>query len=178
MQARLATLPHVSFREAAWLLPFAYTFHLAEEWNIAPWFEAHFIDAPRGGSMVVRVALAALAVAGFFWTFLATMPRSTTLTVFLVLPFAAILGANGLQHLFWSFYFGGYAPGVVTSVAFLIPISVGLHTMAVRKQLVPRWYVVVLDFLVVLFLVATMRAGPNLDPVVRALLEWGARGSL
>ena len=53
---------------------------------------------------------------------------------------AALPFQNALQHVYWQFAFGTYAPGVVTSVVLLLPVTLYVIGRALRESLVPGWY--------------------------------------
>ncbi len=79
---------------------------------------------------------------------------------------------NALQHVYWLFLFEAYAPGVVTSVFLLIPVTLYLIAMALRDRLLSWWYVVALLALMTPGLIATVESGNTLTPQIRAIHDF------
>ena len=116
----------MSFLTATWLLPVAIALHEAEEWNILDWEQRNFVNLSDKTHTSVRTFLVFFTLLGFLCTALVTLPNNPKIAAFLFLPFAAGACLNALQHLFYTFYFRQYAPGVITSVVLYIPIVVYL----------------------------------------------------
>ena len=165
-------LSRMEFQKVVWLLAIAFALHEAEEWNIMAWYNQYYADPPQMSNAVTWFALALISAVGLVWTFLATRPKNQKITAFVILFFPAA-GAlqNAIQHIYWTFLFGAYAPGVITSVLLLIPLTVYLAARAIRERLVPRWYVAVLLVLIVPALITTVRAGNTVTPQIRTVHE-------
>jgi len=163
----------MSFLTAIWLLPVALALHEAEEWNILGWQQRNFINLPAKTNTSIRTVLVFVTLLGFLWTALAPLPNNPHIAAFMVLPFTAIGFLNALQHLFYTMYFRQYAPGVITSVVLLLPISGYLTAKAIQENLVPVGYVVALGILAMLGLIQTMEAGNTLIPAFRAISHFG-----
>jgi len=169
----VAFLNQMPFLTAIWLFPVALALHEAEEWNILGWQQRNFVNLPAKTHASVRTVLVFVILLGFLCTALAAWPNNLTIAAFVLFPFAAIGFLNALQHLFYTMYFRQYAPGVITSVVLLLPISGYLTARAIQENLVPLVYVVVLMLLVILGLIQTMNAGNTLIPAFRAISHFG-----
>ena len=102
-------------------------------------------------------------------------PKNPKFAAFLTLPFFVFLSfGNVLQHIYWSFYFRTYAPGVITAVLLVGPVVIGLTVKAIRGKLIPWWYAAILYLLVVPTMVSTVRSGIHLPP----MLESGQRNAM
>jgi len=163
----------MSFLAAIWLLPVALAFHEAEEWNILGWQQRNFVNLPAKTNASIRTTLVFVTLLGFLWTALAAVPNNPKIAAFMILPFAAIGFLNALQHLFYMMYFRQYAPGVITSVVLLLPITGYVTARAIEENLVPVVYVVAITILVILGLVQTMKAGNTFIPAFRAISHFG-----
>lgn len=141
-------------------MPVAWALHEAEEWFILSWYERYWTGLEGLSSTTVRTWLIFASASGFLATFLFTRIRSTRIAAGLVLLFfAPMLFPNAIQHIFWVFYFGAYAPGVVTSVLLLIPIFLYLTVRSVREARLPVWFAVVLYLPTIPTMLATLRLG-------------------
>ena len=123
------------------LLAGVFALHEAEEWNLVEWLGLHFTPEPGfsdQGARTLLVLFTALAVS-FTIVSLRFLSQRAALMVLLPLYLTVVLG-NSLTHLFWVAYFGGYAPGAVTSLV-LVPLAVRLARLCLRERLAPRAYV-------------------------------------
>jgi Protein of unknown function with HXXEE motif len=158
----------MDFRKAIWLAPLVWTIHEAEEWNINKFESQHFADAGHFSLIdrpVLWIGLGLVASYGVIWTALTAWPKNPKFAAFLTLPFFVYLSfGNVLQHIYYTFYFRTYAPGVVTAVLLVAPIVIGLTVKAIRGRLVPWWYAAVLYFLTIPTMASTIRAANQTPP--------------
>jgi hypothetical protein len=105
----------------------------------------------------------------------ATLPDNPVLAAYVFLPAIAVAMQNALQHVYWLFYFKQYAPGIITSVFFLIPLGVYIAIQAVGQSLVPLWYVGILLLLLLPGLVQTVRAKNRMTKQIRAIHHLGIK---
>ena len=134
--------PAPRLRRLVWLLPLAFALHELEEWNIVPWFEAHFVPRTELTALGARSLLVAFSLAAFLYTALTSLLPSTRAWLLAILPLFVLAGfGNALIHVFWLLRFGAYAPGVVTAALLVAPLTVYVSIRAVRERLVPAWYV-------------------------------------
>jgi hypothetical protein len=80
---------------------------------------------------------------------------------------------NACQHIFWTFYFKQYAPGLITAVLLIIPLGSLIVVQAIQQGYVSPWYVAVLAGVVVLPLIHTVKAGNEMTPPIRAIYGLG-----
>ena len=158
----------LDFRKAIWLAPLVWAIHEAEEWNIDAFESRHFID-PGYFRLIDRpvlwIGLALIALYGLLWTMLTAWPKNPKFAAFLTLPFFIILSfGNVLQHIFWTFHFTTYEPGVVSAVLLVAPVVIGLTIKAIRGRLIPWWYAALLFVALVPNLVSTVRAPDQIPP--------------
>jgi hypothetical protein len=158
----------LDFRKAIWLAPVVWTLHEAEEWNINAFESTHFADPGHFGLIdhsVLWIGLAMVALYGIMWTALTAWPKNAKFAAFLTLPFFVYFSfGNVLQHIYYSFFFRGYTPGVATAVLLVGPIVVGLTVKATRGKLIPWWYAALLYLLVVPTVVSTVSASHHNPP--------------
>jgi hypothetical protein len=139
--------------------------HEAEEWFILSWYERYWTNLQGLSSATVRTWLVFSSVTAFVATFLLTRIRRIQIASGLVLLFfVPLLFPNAVQHVFWVFYFGAYAPGVVTAVALLVPAVLYLAIRSVREARLPIWIVAALHLPTVPVMVITLRLGNEAPP--------------
>jgi len=130
----------------AWLLPVAFAFHELEEWNIAEWYLRYWtnVDPAMVNQRNSWTWLVFASFVGFLWTLLAVCSRNPKVTFHLLLVLFIPVFSHSLAHVYWLFSLGVYAPGVVTSVVFIIPFTAYVTFRAIRDGLVSSVYAVIL----------------------------------
>jgi hypothetical protein len=163
-------------RRLLWLLPAAFALHEAEEWNLASWFRLHFTPQTNLSDAGVRTLLVAFSLGAFLLTALAQRLPTLRGTLHVVLAFFVVVAVgNAMVHVFWSLYFGGYAPGVLTAALLVTPATLWVSLRSLQAGLVSRAFLGVLYLLAALPLVSVARAGATLTPGQLALHRLAAR---
>ena len=169
MNTILATLEHLNFLNSIWLFLFALVLHVLEEWNnLACWFEKNFISSSPVTNKSTRVGLIFSIGIIFIWSIIAVITRNHNGAALILLPLLAFLFMHALQHVYWCLYFRKYAPGVITSILFLLPITCCLIVKSVQQKYAPIWYVVILIILIAVGFIETVKAGKTTPKTVRA----------
>ena len=167
---------NLSTRRVLWLIGLAFVLHEAEEWNLVSWFQANFEPPPQFNDREARTLLVVFALLGISFTGLSIRLLSLRGALFALLPlFVAVVLGNALTHIFWLLYFRTYAPGVLTSVFLLVPLTLYLIRGVLRERLVPPSYVWSLVALALLQLVGAAAAGSSLSGPQLAFQRLGAR---
>jgi hypothetical protein len=151
-----------TLRRRVWLLPAALALHELEEWNILGWYNAHWVnvDPITMTSTSVHVWLVFASVAAFVGTFAVTATGNFPLLLRLqLLPAFVIVFGHAFAHLYWTWRFSAYAPGVVTSVILIIPVTLYVLDLARRVGVVSSRYQVILLAASSLPLLAAIEAG-------------------
>lgn len=164
----------LDFLSMLWLFLLAFIIHEIEEWNITDFERRHYVELPaivtkRNARMWIKF----ICVVGIVWCTAATLPGNPKLAAYVFLPAISLAFGNALQHVYWTLHFRQYAPGVISAVLLLIPISCYLFLRAVKLGYAPLWYAVVLAALIVPGLVNTVRAGNEMTPPLRAIYKLG-----
>lgn len=128
------------FRSVIWLLPAALALHELEEWDIAAWEHAQFLNPSDASSTAVRLTLMLVVAAGVagtavWWRF--ATDRVAAIALLLLFGFA--MGGNAIMHVYWQLAWEGYAPGSVTSAFVVLPIIVLVMVHALHHRLV-SWH--------------------------------------
>ena len=136
----------VPTRQLGWLLPIAFALHELEEWNIIAWYQRYWtnVDPTIVNQRNSWTWLAFASLLGFAWTFLASRFRNLTIMFHILLVFFIPVFSHSLAHVYWLFSFGVYAPGVVTSIILIIPITAYVTYRAIRDRFVSGAYAAVI----------------------------------
>jgi len=151
-----------------WLFVVVFVLHEVEEWNIMRWYQRNFVDLPPTTDKAARTWIVLISAIGLVWCIIATLPGNPTIAAFVLLPAVVLALQNAFQHVYWLFYFKQYAPGIVTSVIFLIPLGVYLIVRA-SQNYVPIWYVGILLLLIIPGLLQTVKAKSRMTPQIRGI---------
>lgn len=165
----------LTFRAVVGLIPICFLLHELEEWYILDWYNRFYIDMPDSTNLSVRLWILFISMVGFLLTGLTLLPKSSKITAYLIVPLIVLTIANGLQHVFWIFYFKAYAPGAFFGG--LIGVSLGLYIVirAIGEKLIPFWYPMLFIPYLTKVLISTVEAGNTLSPSIRAIHEFGIR---
>ena len=170
MNSILTALGQLDFLNMLWLFFLVFVLHEFEEWNIDRFERRNFSGLPPAATdRSARMWIVFIVVVGLVWCAVATLPGNPTIAAWVILPAITMMLQNALQHVYWSFYFRQYAPGVITSVLLLIPICCYVAARAVKQGYAPIWYAAVWAVVLVLGLAQTVKAGNKMTPLVRAI---------
>lgn len=166
-------LNSVSLRSLVWVLPVVFLFHELEEWNILEWYNRFYVDMPASTDFSVRIWIIAISLTGFLLTGLTLVSKNPKVTVYLIAPLIAFTVANGLQHVYWLFYFKAYAPGFVFGGVVGVVLGVYIIGRAIAEKSIPLWYPLLFVPYIVMVLQSTVAAGNTLSPSIRSVHEIG-----
>jgi hypothetical protein len=125
----------IDFLSMVWLFFIAFVIHEAEEWNITDFELRNFVGVPATVTRKnARMWIGIICGVGLVWCAAATWRGNPTLAAYVFLPAVALALGNALQHVFWTFYFRQYAPGVISAVVLLIPLGGTLAARAVQQE--------------------------------------------
>jgi len=179
MNRMISKVNRLSFRIVIWILPIAWAFHEMEEWNIISWYQRHFVNPPEITPLSVSTVLACSTLAGFLWTFIASLFRNSKITAgVLLLFFILVAFMNAIQHISWTVMFCAYGPGVLSSVFLIIPSVIYVTWRVLRERLLPKWYIIILYLLIVPRIIETIMYGNKVMPMFERLYRfanWLAR---
>jgi hypothetical protein len=169
----LKKLSALEFHQLIWILPCLWALHEAEEWNIIPWYERFWVNVPPMKPVVVWTGLVLMSLVGFAWTLIGTLPRNNVVAAFVALPFFTILAfGNALQHIYFVFKFGSYAPGVITAFVLIIPATLYMTFLALNKGLMPWWCVIAIYLPNIPQMFLTIQTGNEMPAIVRTLYRF------
>jgi len=165
-----------SIRTVLWLIGIAFVLHEAEEWNLVSWLTANFQPEPAFSDRDARTLLVLFAILGISFTALSLRLFGSRGALYALLPlFVGIIFGNALTHIVWAAYFGGYVPGVATSIVLLVPLILYLLGRVVRERLVSLWLLVPLIVVAVIQPVGAALSGSTLSDAQLAIQRLGSR---
>jgi hypothetical protein len=166
----------LKFLTALWLFLLAFVLHELEEWHITEFERRNFVEVPPTATgRSARMWIAFICAVGFIWCAAATLPGIPSLAAWVFLPAIVATLTNALQHVYWTWHFKQYAPGIVTAVMLLIPIGGIMAAWAVHHRYVPAWYLAILAGLGVWVFIHTARDGNRMSPIIRGVYNFGFR---
>lgn len=159
----LGILDNLDIWVVIWLFPVTLSVHVVEELSgLVNWYQRNFTGLP----LKVDVSIPTFLVVSTFFVFLLTAATaalgSPHLAAWLLLPLAAAVFWNALQHIYHALYFKQYVPGAISSILLLIPEISYLSIRAVGDRLVPLWFISGLTSLILLGLILVVAAGKKL----------------
>jgi hypothetical protein len=170
----LTALEQINFLNTVWLFFLVFVLHEIEEWNIDQFERRNFVGLPPAATdRSARMWIAFISLVGLIWCAVAILPGNSTIGAWIILPAIALMVQNALQHVYWSFYFRQYSPGVITAALLLIPLGCYIIVRAVGQGYVPIGYAAVCAVLIVIGSAQTIKAGNKMTPLVRAINNIG-----
>jgi hypothetical protein len=159
-------------RKLLWMFPFVFMFHELEEWNILPWHRQFQTNIPPDvTSLDLRTFFLFVILLIFILTYLSLIPKNKKTNSYLLLPFITLNCYNGMVHLYWSFYFKTYAPGVIFGFFIGVPFAIFIIYKMLKEKLVKKWYVSLFVILSILLCIQAVILGDKIEPgLVNAML--------
>jgi uncharacterized membrane protein YeaQ/YmgE (transglycosylase-associated protein family) len=128
-------LARLSFREAVWLFPVAFTLHVLEELPQFTAWAKRYVTASykRRGYLKIHLAgiIGAFLAAAVLWYF----PNRIIVFIFFTFVFTPGIFFNTLFHAGATAYFGAYCPGLLTALMLYLPLYGFVSTLAYREGL-------------------------------------------
>lgn len=150
-------LNEMNFKTIMWIVPIIFFIHEMEEWNILDWYHSTYVTPPPSTKLSCRLWLWAISIWGFLMTTIAYVIPNESISAMVLLILIVFTTFNGLQHIYWTFAFHKYAPGVIGSS---IGIAAGgiITAVILVQHLVSPIYVIVLYIITVPQIIQTIRA--------------------
>ena len=124
------------FRNLILLSPLAYVIHHFEEhivFNFREWRISYFLDNNSLSTYeVVLMLLAVLLIMVFLHAIKRDKPSAQIILLFLMTTQIV----NAFFHLFFSFYFSDFSPGVITGTFLYLPINYFIIKAALREHFI------------------------------------------
>lgn len=164
----LETLSSVDLRIVMWVIPVIFFLHEMEEWNILEWYKSTYSAPPPSTKLSCRIWLFTISILGFMVTAAAYIISNQTVSAVVVLLFVVFSTLNGIQHIYWTFAFKKYAPGVIFSS---LGIVAGLIVTAViySKNLVNPVCIAIMYAACIPSVIQTIKAKNTLTKSIEAL---------
>lgn len=163
-------LKNVDFRHLIWIIPLVHMLHELEEWNIMKWYKSTYTDLPGSTASSIRLWLIIVSVIGFIYTAVPFYIGNLSAAAYLIEVFVIYTTFNGCQHIYWTFAFRKYSPGVIfSSIGILCGILVTLK--ALGESYVNPVAATVLYLLIIPKMLETVKAENTMVKEIRAIHE-------
>lgn len=153
-----------------WIIPFVFSIHELEEWNILKWYKTYYRNLPASTNVSIRIHIVVLALTSFLLTGVALAFHGTFLFSAIVVFMSAFVLLNFLQHVIWTAQLKVYSPGLVTAVICLIAVAVVNIIFITNGRIDTPFYLLVL--LIIPALMATLRVKGEMTKEVRSVHEF------
>jgi hypothetical protein len=162
----------IDIRKLFKLFPYIFMLHELEEWNILPWHRKFQSNIPSDvTSLDLRTILLFLILLFFGYTYICLIPKNKKINSYLLLPIIIFIAYNGLVHLYWSFFFRTYAPGVIFGFFIGVPFAILIIYKILKEKLVNKWYPLIFIILAIFLFMQTVMLGDKIeDGLVNAML--------
>ncbi len=158
-------IDNTEIRRLLWMFPFVFMLHELEEWNILPWHRQFQTNIPvEITSLDLRTFFVSIMLLVFALTWLCLIPKNKKINSYLMLPLLTFNFYNGIVHLFWSFYFKTYAPGVIFSFFVGVPLTILIVYKMIKENLVKKWYILLFSALSIFLIIQAVSLGDKLEP--------------
>ena len=124
------------FRNLILLSPLAYVIHHFEEhivFNFREWRLSYFLD---NNSLSTEEVLLRLLAVLLIMVFLHAIKRDKPSAQIILLFLMTTQIVNAFFHLFFSFYFSDFSPGVITGTFLYLPINYFIIKAALREHII------------------------------------------
>lgn len=165
----------VDLKNIFWLVPIVLLLHELEEWNILKWYEDNYVDTPASTNLSIRTWLIVFSLCGFLWTTISYFIPNQSLSALVMFVLVAVTVQNGLQHIYWLLYFKRYAPGVVFSGLFGIPLAMYFTYRTLAAELFPVWLIFLATIAMLPGLIETVRVGNKMTKSIGNVHEFSIR---
>jgi Protein of unknown function with HXXEE motif len=128
-------LARLTFREAVWLFPVAFTLHVLEEWAQFPVWAHRYASMHFTRHDYVVIHVAGLIIAWLFPVVLRFFTKKPVVFVFFALVFTPAVCFNVLFHVGATAVFGVYCPGLLTALTLYPPLFSFVSRLAYREGL-------------------------------------------
>ena len=153
------------------IVPFAFALHEFEEWNVLLWHQNHQSNIPAVSHIDLRTIFLLLIVICFVVFFTAIQFKNKRIMAHVLFPLLSLMCYNGIVHLYWTFYFSDYSPGLIFGFFMGVPLISLIIYRIMRDNLISKWYGLTFGLLFTALFVEVILLGNKLEPgIVNAML--------
>ncbi len=158
----------INIKTWMWMIPFLLFFHEMEEWNILDWYHKIYNPPPKSTKLSCRLWLFTLSIWGFVMTAIAYIVPNIYITTGIIVFLIVFTTFNGMQHIYWTFAFKRYAPGVIFSTLGILFGSSMAIAILIQRISHPI-YIASLYILTIPLMIATIRSKNKCTKVFEGL---------
>jgi hypothetical protein len=129
----VCNLNRLSFERAQWAFPLAVSLHNLEEAVWLPGFWQNRSWHLPISTAEFRIATGLVATLAYLLTYLSVRGGKKSVGAYMMAGFSATMFLNAIWHVAATAYVQTYAPGVVTAVLLILPVTIYLLRRALRE---------------------------------------------
>ncbi|HEX3076676.1 MAG TPA: HXXEE domain-containing protein [Lachnospiraceae bacterium] len=158
----IEVLREINIKEVMWAIPMIFFLHEMEEWNIYDWYYSNYQTKLPSTKLSIRLWLWLISICGFVVTSISFVIPNKLISGIIILILIVSSSFNGLQHIYWTFIFKKYAPGVLWSSLGIIAGGIITSAIVIQHQ-VPIVLILILYLITIPLLIQTVRAKKTLN---------------
>ena len=153
------------------IVPFVFALHEFEEWNTLSWHQRNQSNIPAVTDIDLRTIFLFLIVISFVVFYTLIQLKNKKITAIILFPILALICYNGIVHLYWTFYFMDYSPGLIFGFFLGVPLMIIIMYKLIRENLIKKWYAILVGLLFMGLFIEVIHLGDKLEPgIVNAML--------
>ena len=129
----MCNLNRLSFERAQWAFPVVVTLHNLEEATWLPGFWQNRSWHLPISAAEFRIAAGLVAILAYMLTYLSIRGGKKSVSAYMMASFSTIMFLNAIWHIAAAVYVRSYAPGVVTAILLVLPVTIYLLRRALRE---------------------------------------------
>lgn len=133
-----------------WIIPFMFSIHEIEEWNILKWYKKYYKNLPESTNTSIRIHIITFCVLSCLLTLLANILNGTFLFSLIVIFLSSFILLNFLQHIIWTIQLRTYSPGLLTAILCILSV------VFVNVQLIQGNLIILPFYIIVLFIIPSL----------------------
>lgn len=165
---------NLTFSQVLWLLVGSLVIHELEEWNIADFECRNFTGLPKWHNPLnARIWIVVICAIVAVWCVCATVLGNPSIAAYGFIPALMIMAGNALQHLIWTIRFRQCAPGLISGLLLVLPLSAYAVIRALELRIVSLWYVAVLALVIGTIIIHTIKLDGRAPGVIHGIYRIG-----
>jgi len=151
--------------EIIWALPFFFSFHEIEEWNILEWYKKHYVNLPGSTNFSIHLHIIVFSLVGFILTFIAYQFQGTFLFSLIIAFISCFILLNTFQHIIWTYQLKTYSPGLITALIMLC-VTIFVNLVLIKNNLIQLPYYALI-VIIVIPIIKTLNTKNEMTPEIR-----------
>lgn len=148
-----------------WVIPFFFSIHELEEWNILNWYKKYYLSLPPSTNFSIHLHILTFCIAGFILTSIALLFQNTFLFSLIICFLSGFILLNVLQHIVWTIQLKVYSPGLISGLI-LLTVTVFVNSKLISNSLIQLPFYSII-FLAIIPGIKTIKIKNEMTPEIR-----------